>query len=445
MDKDVTDKVYTLLVEDEEARICRDIPDSACNDQPSAFTRQLLAQTLTKVGDALTSSRLVLAWILASIGSPAIYISLLVPLRESLSLLPQLFIAQWIRERAVRKWFWVAGSVGQALCLIAMVLALVLLPGPDAALAIVLLLAVFSLARGVCSVAAKDVLGKTVSKSRRGRLTGLAASAAGMVTLAVAACLWLAGEAPTSPSTSPGDKSDIALFAALLGGAALLWLVAAITYARIPEVPGATEGGGNAFAEALRSLGLLLEDRDLLRFVLARMLLVATAFAIPYIVVTIQREGSGDIGGLVGLLLAEGAAGLLSGNLWGRWSDSASHRVMAAAACLSALVIGAALLVLLFAPDLMLVPGIPALLVFTAAVAHQGARVGRKTYLVDMANADNRASYTAVSNTVLGIFLLCGGLLGVIDAMYGVTSVLLLLCATALAAAVFCYLLKPVD
>lgn len=441
MHTDVTDRVYALLVEDEDARVCRDIPDSACNDQPAAFTRQLLAQTLTKIGDALTSSRLVLAWMLASIGSPALYISLLVPLRESLSLLPQLFIAQWIRERAVRKWFWVLGSVCQALCLVAMVCALLLLPGSSAALAIVLLLGLFSLARGVCSVAAKDVLGKTVSKSRRGRLTGMAASAAGLVTLAVAACLWLAGSAPGSPE----GQSNLAVFAALLGGAALLWLLAAAIYAGVPEVPGATGGGGNAFTEALASLRLLVDDADLRRFVLARMLLVATAFAIPYIVVIIQREGSGGIGGLVGLLLAEGAAGLLSGNLWGRWSDTSSHRVMAAAACLSALVIGAALLCLLRAPQALGAPGLPALLVFTAAVAHQGARVGRKTYLMDMATADNRASYTAVSNTVLGIFLLCGGFLGVIDAAYGVVTVLVLLCATCLAATAFCYSLKPVD
>ena len=116
--------IYTLLVEDEDARVCRDIPDAACDEQPQSFVRQLVAQTLTKLGDAMTSSKLVLAWMLSSIGSPAIFISLLVPLRESLSLLPQLFIAQWIREHAIRKWFWVAGSLAQAIALLAMIAAL---------------------------------------------------------------------------------------------------------------------------------------------------------------------------------------------------------------------------------------------------------------------------------------------------------------------------------
>lgn len=433
--------LYTLLVEDEDARVCRDIPDAACNEQPAAFFRQLLAQTLTKIGDALTSSRLVLAWMLSTIGSPPIFISLLVPLRESLSLLPQLFIAQWIRGHAIRKWFWVAGSIGQALALLAMIPPLLWLPGPRAALVIVLLLALFSLARGVCSVAAKDVLGKTISKSRRGRLTGMAASAAGLVTLLVAVMLWFAPRlGPTS-----AEGGDTVLFALLLGTAALLWLLAAAVYSRIPEVPGATEGGGNAFSQALGSLGLLVTDNGFRRFVLARMLLVATAFAIPYLVVIIQHAGGDGVGTLAGLLLAEGAAGLLSGPFWGRWSDHASHRVMAAAAALSAGVIGATLLCFYLAPPLLSQLAVAAILVFSAAVAHQGARVGRKTYLVDLATGETRSSYTAVSNTVLGLFLLSGAGLGVVDALYGSAFVLLLLLGTCILASLFCLSLTPVD
>ena len=440
MEKDVAvaDRIYSLLVEEEDARVCRDIPDEACDAQPRAFFAQLAAQTLTKLGDALTSSRLVLAWMLSAIGSPPILISLLVPLRESLSLLPQLFVAQWIREYPVRKWFWVAGSVGQALALLAMVVALITLPGASASVVIVIMLGAFSLARGVCSVAAKDVLGKTVSKSRRGRLTGMAASAAGLATLTVATVLWLA------PGAATGD-GDIRLFAALLGLAAALWLLAAFVYSNVPETPGATEGGGNAIVEAVRSLDLLRSDRQFRDFVFARMLLVATAFAIPYIVVLIQRAGNGDATSLAVLLFAEGAAGLLSGPFWGRWADTAAHRVMAAAAALSGAVIAVTLLSFHGAPGFIAHPLGGALLLFTAAIAHHGARVGRKTYLVDMATSENRSQYTAVSNTVLGLFLLCGAGLGVLDTHFGTSWVLVLLLVTALAAIRRCHALPAVD
>ena len=435
------DDIYSFLVDDEDARVCRDIPDDACTDQPRAFTLQLAALTLTKLGDAIASSRLVLAWMLSSIGAPAVYVAMLVPVRESLALVPQLFVAQRLREHAVRKWFWVGGSVGQAMALLAMVPALLYLPAAQAAPAIVALLAVFSTARGVCSVAAKDVLGKTVSKSRRGRLTGLAASTAGLATLAVAVALW----SGAATSLGADGSGEIAGFVILLLVAAGLWLLAAALFGGVPEVPGSTEGGGNAVTEALRSLSLLRSDDDFRRFVIARMLLVASAFAIPYVVILLQRGGGGDLGGLAVLLFAEGAAGLASGHLWGLWSDVAAQRVMAAAAALSAAVIGSALALHLFAPDLLGASLVAGSLLFAAAVAHQGARVGRKTYLVDLATAETRASYTAVSNTVIGVFLLLGGGLGVIDAKFGSAAVLLFLMVVSLACTVFSLRLRSVS
>mgnify|MGYP007044784285 CR=1 FL=1 len=56
--------------------------------------------------------------------------------------------------------------------------------------AIVAMLVVFSLSRGLCSVSAKDVLGKTVPKGRRGRLNGWAASLSGLFVLGVG--VWFA-------------------------------------------------------------------------------------------------------------------------------------------------------------------------------------------------------------------------------------------------------------
>lgn len=426
-------RFYSLVAEDEDARVCRDIPAAACSEQPVAFTLQLAAQTLSKLGDALSSSRLVLAWILSGLGAPAIYLSLLVPLRESLSLLPQLFIARALREQPLRKGFWVAGGLAQAASLATMVPAVLLLEGHALGLAVCALLALFSLARGVCSVAAKDVLGKTVSRSRRGRLTGLAGSSAGLVTLAMAGLLLLFG--------GPGD-GDSLLFAILLGTAALAWLGAALVYSRVPEVPGATGGGGNAIEEALRNLRLLRDDPPFRDFVIARILLVATAFAIPYVVILLRDAG--DAAPAFGaLLLAEGLAGLLSAPFWGYWSDAASHRVMAAAALVSAATL--ALTLWLAHSGGLEDTGWGALLIFACAIAHQGARVGRKTYLVDLASGDTRAAYTAVSNTVLGVFLFSGALLGVLDAALGTGAVLAVLLGLALLAALRSATLQRVD
>lgn len=423
--EDPAQRIWSFLGDDEDARVCRDIPEDACSDQPQAFTLQLLSQIFSKLADTLGSSRVVLPWLLSAIGAPAFVIAWLVPLRESLSLLPQLIVAAQLRRRPMRRGFYVAGALSQGLCMLAMP-ALLLLPSATAAgLGILALLALFSLARGVCSVASKDVLGKTVSKSRRGRLTGIAGSVAGAFAVGLALVLLLFGDAL---------KDAVPVLCAMLIAAAACWLLAAITYQRVPEAPGATEGGGNALDTAMKSLALLRSDKPFRHFVITRMLLVSAAFTIPYLVVAAQRESAG-IGALATIILAEGLASLSSSTVWGYWSDRASEQVMAAAALLTAAVLAVSLTLLLQAPALLGSPWLIGALLFTAAVAHQGVRVGRKTYLVDIASSDNRASYVAVSNTVLGIFMLCGGALGLLDSAQGTAAVLAFLLVMAVAAA----------
>lgn len=434
-DKDLTRRVYGYLAEDEDARVCKDIPESACNHQPRSFVLMLLSLTLTKLGDTLVSARLVLPWMLSTLGAPAVFISALVPLRESLALLPQLFVAQKLREQPVRKWFWVAGSVGQALALALMIVAVATLNNSALGWSVVVLLAFFSLSRGICSVANKDVTGKTVSKTRRGRLSGVAASVAGLLTLGSALIIMFA----------PDISGERWLFLGLLGAGVILWTLAALLYAGIPEVAGSTEGGGNAISEALRSLTLLWRNGQFGHFVLTRALLVSAAFAIPYIVVLIQRQGDAQLTSLGSLLLASGLAGLLAGRVWGRWSDAASHRVMAAASAMSTVVMLLALGIFYLNPDLLASGWIAGLLLFLSAVAHHGARVGRKTYLVDMATQDNRAQLTAVSNTVMGIILLAGILLGWLDAAYGAAAVLWFLIGVGMLALVSSLILPNVS
>ena len=62
-------------------------------------------------------------------------------------------------------------------------------------------------------------------------------------------------------------------------------------------------------------------------------------------------------------------------------------------------------------------------------IAYQGVRLGRSTHLTDMANADNRAAFTALSNTIVGIVLLAGGVFSLIAAFTGPVPVLALMAA----------------
>lgn len=83
------DNPYELVTGDEDARVCKDIPAASCDDQPRNFFAYLVANLLTKVADELASAKLILPWLLGSLGAPTLLIGPLVPIREAGVLLAQ--------------------------------------------------------------------------------------------------------------------------------------------------------------------------------------------------------------------------------------------------------------------------------------------------------------------------------------------------------------------
>ena len=63
---------------------------------------------------------------------------------------------------------------------------------------------------------------------------------------------------------------------------------------------------------------------------------------------------------------------------------------------------------------------------FYCAQLHQGVRLGRKTYLVDMAQGNKRTDYVAVSNTVIGVLLLMLGSIGLLESFLSTAELILL-------------------
>lgn len=415
----VAERVYAALYEDEDARVCKDISDDACRVVPGNFLRNTLAHALTKLGDAIINPKTTLPWLLTALAAPGWVAALLVPVRESGSMLPQLGIAAWMRRLPLRKWPYVAGTVGQAIAVLGLAGVALWLDGAAAGWAVLALVVAFSLARGFSSVASKDVLGKTVPKTRRGRVNGFASSAAGIGTLAFAALLW------------HGDESNRP-YALLFGTCAVLWLVAAFVYAGIREAPGATEGGGNGLREALARLAILREDAHFRRFLAVRMLLVGSGLAAPFLVVLATRHANTS---LAYFLLAQGAAAMISGPVWGALADRSSRQVLRLAG------FGAGLLGIgVFAADAW-APALVATAWFLPAcflvlsLLHDGVRLGRKTYVVDLGGGNRRTDYVAVGNTLMGGFLLvAGGISAAVQALSTGAAILLLSLAAVLAA-----------
>ncbi len=417
--------LYQRLVNEEDARVCTDITDQACRAVPGNFVLQVLSQFLTKLGDAIANPKTVLAWLMSALAAPAALTAFLVPIRESGSLLPQLLIAAWVRQQALRKWTFVIGCVLQGLAVAAMGIVAVTLQGAIAGGALLGCLALFSLARGLCSVASKDVLGKTVPKTRRGRVSGWSEFLAGLVTIGVGAALLF----------DLGVDRGMTQWLILLAIAATLWLLAAASYGLIREFPGATEGGGNAICEAVSRLSLLRSDADFRHFVIARSLLLCSALSAPFFILMAHQNTEGAVVALGLFVVADGVAGLVSAPFWGRFADVSSRRVMIIAGTGAALVSLALVLVVHLLPAMADQTWLYPAFFFLLSIAHSGVRMGRKTYIVDLAGGNKRTDYVAVSNTVIGAVLLLAGSIGALSSVISLSGVIVVLAAMGLAGA----------
>ncbi len=421
------ENLYNRVTGDEDARVCKDIPEASCNDQPRNFFAYLVANLLGKVADEIASAKLVIPWLFGVLGVPAILTGFLVPIREAGVLLPQLAVAAAVRHLAIRKTVWLAGSLLSALSLFGMAYAALNTSGAAAGSLILLMLVIFSLSRGLCSVSAKDVLGKTVSKSRRGALMGWSASLSGIAVLLIG--LWL--------STYDMQTAGLNIFAGLLIFGGILWILATLVFATIIEKPGATEGGGNALDVAMKQLKLLHTDAEFRRFVIARGMLLSVALAPPFYVLIAQSRGGADLADLGVLIIANGIATAISAPFWGYLGDRSSRRVMSVAALGAGLLGVFTFVACMYNWQWVINEYGLALILMVLTIMHGGVRLGRKVYLVDMANSDNRAAFVAVSNTVTGVLMLLAGLIGLSGDLAGPETTVLILGVVSMLAAVY--------
>ncbi len=356
------------------------------------------AQALQNAGDQIVKASTVLPWLLSALGSPSWIIALLVPVRESGSMLPQAAMTPWVRRQRQRKWVWVAGAAGQAIATATMALVAATMSGSAAGLAIVAALAVFALSRALTSIASKDVLGRTVPKGQRGQITGLAAAVSGGVAVVVGLGIRLLG----------GDEVNAGVLATLIAVAAVLWVGALAVYATIREPEGDTDASGDQDGWVVRARDLLWNDAPFRKFVTVRALLLVSALSPPFIVSLAADQGGSALSRLGPFVVASGVAGIIGGRIAGPIADRSSRRLMVWGAALASAVIFAqlALSAILPADDLL---WLFVSSYFLLTLVHTGVRVGRKTYVVDMASGDQRTEYVAVSNTAMGILLLVAG------------------------------------
>ena len=385
------------------------------------------ALSFTKLGDGLVDPKLVLSWLLTSLGAGVFWVGLLVPVREAGALLPQLFTSSRLRHVEVRKWWWVIGSLVQGLAVFAIAMSALFLRGDIAGIVIVSCLAVFAVARSICSVSYKDVMGKTVEKSRRGRITGTASSIAAGGTLMFGLLLLF-------------DVFDqrMTVFIALFLASAL-WVIAALRFSMLSETASEinvsqTESVFSTYIQYLK------RDTELQKFLVVRGLLTATAIAPPFLLILAKVGDTNLLVQLGGLVVASSFATFVSGWVWGTLSDRSTSRVLGFAGLGSGGFLGLALFGA-FAGWYDAVWFLPVVL-FGVVVSYQGVRIARSVHLVNLATEETRAAYTAISNTIIGVVLLTTGVFGLLAEATGIQSVVWLLLAMSLIGSLIGFTLK---
>lgn len=377
-------------------------PQHEPQHQEANARRFIWANGLQGIGDQIVAAKTVLPWLFTVAGVPAAFTAMLVPIRESGSMLPQAALSPWISSKEQRKRIWLFGSLGQAAAAAGIAVAAMFLHGLALGLTVIALLAVLSVFRAICSITGKDVQGRTIEKGRRGLITGRATALSGAFTLAIGLGLtFLPNELPRW------------MIVALLGGGAATWVLATLVFARIQEPPGGHTVEEKEKGWVRATVDLLRDDKPLRRFLLVRSLMLVTALSTPFIVVLAQKEGQ-DLTGLGAFVIASGGAALLGGRVSGIWSDKSSKNAMAVSAAAASVVLVALVASAQWASSSVNAWVMPAGF-FLVNLAHTTVRVARKTYLVDMADGARRTMITGASNTVMGIVLLVMG---------GVTSAL---------------------
>lgn len=430
-DTNIAEKAYDLITDDGETRACNAIAEEACNEAPYSFVKNAVNGFCTKLAEQLASPGVILPWVLSVLNASVGLTGLLVPIKNAGSLLPQLLVSAKIRAFAVRKYFWVGAGLVQGLMLALIALIIYTLEGNLAGYLIVAALFVFSMASGVGSIAFKDVMGKTIPKGKRGRLLATRATGGGILTVIAGLVFYF----------FVNESTDLTFYVYLFLIAAFLWWASAALFAAIDEKPGAQDGGRTPLNEAKNAISLLKEDRNFSNFLITRALLMAIPLAQPFFIIYARQLLDVSLQSLGLFVIVAGVSNTISSPFWGKFADKSSRGLMVVVSVMGILTCLYAILFDQLPANLQTIYAF-APIFFVNIMAHGGARLSRKTYLVDYAPEKERPLYVSLANTVIGVFTLLTAGIGFIAELFSLEALMFFLIAMLVAVIVMALNLK---
>lgn len=364
-----------------------------------------------KVSDLLLSPKTTLPALLNMAGVPMFMTSLLVPIRESGALLPQMIFAKLLSNYPKRHRAWRLGMLIQVIATIIILLAGFGLSGFSAGIVILITLGVWSISRSLCSLTYKDIQGKHIDKGYRGRLIGSAATISSLMAVIVAVFAWYlnstSGQFDTNKLIIIGGLSVLSQFICI----AIMWPV----NTELEIVNAGNSSENSTFLSFSISRGL--KKFIVMRCFLSHSALLAPLFTLAY---------TGDVLSILSfLIIAQSLSSVLSSYAWGKLADISALMTMRLGAFVAVLASVTLLIITVYYEHVLHNPILILVLFFTLSVGHNGIRTGRKIYAVDIAEGQKRTEFVAVSNTFVGIFILLAGISYSILTLYSINLTLL--------------------
>lgn len=411
VESELNDRVTRAVFAPDQQALSKD-------DKRSAWTH-VAAGAATKLGEKLSSPEMILPWFMSALGAPIALVGLLIPIRQAGSLLPQILLVGWVRRFRQRKKVWAASTILQGLAVGGLATAVVV-PNPVwAGWWLVLVFGLFSVVRGIASISYKDALARSTPEGTRGSILGARGSVAGALGLAAGGLLQL----------NFGKEADAVSFPLLLLMAGGLMGLAAAVFWTLPEkVPESEPEESEAVRDQLQAGWRLLRGRDFRRFIAVRGLFLAVPLAYPFFALEGREQLGARVGGLGLMLVMVSLAEIVSSPLWGRLANRASHHVMAWGGGVFLVAIGVWGLGRLMSGGWS--QALFLLSLFLLGFSYAGVRLGRKAYLVEAVDGDDRALHVATANTCIGVLTLGGFGLALVASWTSVVGVLLTLAGT---------------
>lgn len=194
----------------------------------------------------------------------------------------------------------------------------------------------------------------------------------------------------------------------LIAIAGLLWILSAFLFFSIKEEKGDIKESRSTLEELKEGIRIFKADQNLRLFLTVRVLLMSIPLAQPFIVIFGRNQINLGFDALGVFVIISRISAFISSPFWGRFSEKNSRKMIFVISMIG-------IFILLFVIIYPLIPQVyqnvwtfsPAL--FLISIAHGGARLSRKTYLIDYAPEDRRPLYISLSNTFIGIFTIVSG------------------------------------